>query len=426
MTALYEPQVLALAGGIGRVEFNREVFDRAVREVFARGGFSPDMLADSAVTLLIGETYNTLNKAIDTAIKTETPPELTAALQNNAFIFSGFKTYHSLSEVVLALTDADGHVKPFDVFRRDVEAIGKKYNTNYLYAEYNHAIHTSQMAVKWNEFKADGDRYNLQYRTAGDERVRSEHAALNNITLPPSDEFWKSYLPPNGWNCRCNVVQVLRDDYPMSDPATAKAAGDACTDDPKARIFRYNPGQELTIFPKKHPYLPKGCGNCKVKSSIGLVWGRGEGKDACICCRHLTAQFLSLARKKALQERKEKKLEPVKIKDPQLISVGKLYLGNQDRDNLVAHCKTPHEVLVARSIDRYIPIMRHKRDEDIVPSHFSDKKRARGVLRYAVYEFQAEIIEKGEWTTKRVELKCEVRSTDGHKLCEYPYALRIL
>ena len=200
---------------------------------------------------------------------------------------------------------------------------------------------------------------------------------------------------PNGWNCRCNVVQVLRDDYPMSDPATAKAAGDACTDDPKARIFRYNPGQELTIFPKKHPYLPKGCGNCKVKSSIGLVWGRGEGKDACICCRHLTAQFLSLARKKALQERKEKKLEPVKIKDPQLISVGKLYLGNQDRDNLVAHCKTPHEVLVARSIDRYIPIMRHKRDEDIVPSHFSDKKRARGVLRYAVYEFQAEIIEKG-------------------------------
>ena len=133
-----------------------------------------------------------------------------------------------------------------------------------------------------------------------------------------------------------------------------------------------------------------------------------------------------MARKKALQERKEKKLEPVKIKDPQLISVGKLYLGNQDRDNLVAHCKTPHEVLVARSIDRYIPIMRHKRDEDIVPSHFSDKKRARGVLRYAVYEFQAEIIEKGEWTTKRVELKCEVRSTDGHKLCEYPYALRIL
>ena len=137
-----------------------------MREVFAKGGFSPEMLADPEVAPLIEETYNALNGAIDTAIKTETPPELTAALQNNTFIFSGFKTYHSLSEVGLALIDADGKVKSFEVFRRDVEAIDKKYNTNYLYAEYNHALHTSQMAVKWHDFMADGDRYNLQYRTA--------------------------------------------------------------------------------------------------------------------------------------------------------------------------------------------------------------------------------------------------------------------
>lgn len=266
------------------MEFDHKVFDRAVREVFAKGGFSPDMLAAPAVTPLIEETYKALNKAIDTAIKTETPPELTAALQNNAFIFSGFKTHHSLSEVGLALTDADGKVKPFEVFRRDVEAIDKKYNTNYLYAEYNHAVHTSQMAVKWNDFMADGDRYNLQYRTAGDERVRSEHAALDKITLPPSDEFWKSYLPPNGWNCRCTVVQVLRDDYPMSDPAVAKAAGDACTDDPKARIFRYNAGLEMTVFPKKHPYLPKGCDGCPRNGGSGLSLGRVPGSEKCRAC----------------------------------------------------------------------------------------------------------------------------------------------
>ncbi len=216
------------------------------------------MLADPAVRPLIEETFNALNGAISTAIKTETPPELTAALQNNAFIFSGFKTYHSLSEVGLALTDANGNVKPFDTFRKDVEAIDTRYNTNYLYAEYNHALHTSQMAVKWNDIMQDGDRYNLQYRTVGDERVRSDHALLDNTTLPPSDEFWKFYLPPNGWNCRCTVEQVLRDDYPMSDPALAMSAGDACTDEPKAKIFRYNAGREMTIFPKKHPYLPKG------------------------------------------------------------------------------------------------------------------------------------------------------------------------
>ena len=270
--------------------FNRDVFDRAVREVFAKGGFTPEMLADPAVRPLIEETYNALNGAVDTAIKTETPPELTAALQNNTFIFSGFKTYHSLSEVGLALTDAEGKVKPFDVFRRDVEAIDKKYNTNYLYAEYNHALHTSQMAVKWHDFMADGDRYNLQYRTVGDERVRSEHAALDNTTLPPSDEFWKFYLPPNGWNCRCTVEQVLRDDYPMSDPAVAKAAGDACTEDPKARIFRYNAGQEMTVFPKKHPYFPKGCGDCPQKGKLSLA--RGLGLPQCQVCGEVAKQCL--------------------------------------------------------------------------------------------------------------------------------------
>ncbi len=282
MTALYEPQVLALAGGVGRVEFNRRVFDRAAREVFARGGFSPDMLADPAVRPLVEETYSALNRAVDTAIKTETPPELTAALQNNAFIFSGFKTYHSLSEVGLALTDADGHVKPFDTFRKDVEAIDARYNANYLYAEYNHAVHTSQMAVKWHDFMADGDRYNLRYRTAGDERVRSEHAALDNVTLPPSDPFWRDYLPPNGWNCRCDVDQVLRDDYPMSDPETAKAAGDACTDEPKARMFRYNAGREMTLFPKGHPYLPKGCGDCPRRGNMRLA--RDKPLPQCQVC----------------------------------------------------------------------------------------------------------------------------------------------
>ena len=266
------------------MEFNHDVFDRAVREVFARGGFSPDMLADPAVRPLVEETYSALNRAVDTAIKTETPPELTAALQNNAFIFSGFKTFHSLSEVGLALTDADGPVKPFDVFRRDVEAIDSKYNTNYLYAEYNHAVHTSQMAVKWHGFVADGDRYNLQYRTAGDERVRSEHAALDNITLPPSDPFCHDYLPPNGWNCRCDVDQVLRDDYPMSDPELARAAGDACTDEPKARMFRYNAGREMTLFPAKHPYLPKGCGNCPQRGSLNLATRPDRALPQCRVC----------------------------------------------------------------------------------------------------------------------------------------------
>lgn len=242
------------------------------------------MLADPEVRGLILETFGSLDIAINSAISTETPPELTAALRNNAFIFSGFKTYHSLSEVGLALTDPDGKVKSFEQFSRDVRAIDAKYNVNYLRAEYNHAVRSSQMAVKWNDAVRDGDRYLLQYRTAGDERVREAHAALHNTTLPPSDPFWDSYYPPNGWNCRCTVVQVLRDDYPQSDSAAAIAAGEACTAEPKQQIFRYNPGKQLKLFPPKHPYLPKGCGNCPQRGKLNLATRPDRSLTQCRVC----------------------------------------------------------------------------------------------------------------------------------------------
>jgi SPP1 gp7 family putative phage head morphogenesis protein len=286
--SLYGPQQLALADGdIGGFTFDHAAFERAAHRVFREHGFTPEMLAAPEVQDLIKETFGSLDVAINYAVSTETPPELTAALRNNAFIFSGFKTYHSLSEVGLALTDPDGKVKPYDQFRRDVLAIDRKYNTNYLYAEYNHAVRSAQMAVKWNDITRDGDRYNLQYRTAGDERVREAHAALDGTTLPPSDPFWESYMPPNGWNCRCNVVQVLHDDYRQSDSSAAIAAGEACTSEPKQQIFRYNPGKQLKLFPPKHPYLPKGCAGCSYKN-LNLAYNPASAK--CRVCAEIRCQ----------------------------------------------------------------------------------------------------------------------------------------
>ena len=51
------------------------------------------------------------------------------------------------------------------------------------------------MAARWERFMADGDRYNLQYRTQKDDKVRPEHAALHGVTLPPSAPFWGRVLP---------------------------------------------------------------------------------------------------------------------------------------------------------------------------------------------------------------------------------------
>lgn len=120
------------------------------------------------------------------------------------------------------------------------------------------------MAAKWERFSEDGDRYNLQYRTANDGKVRPEHAALNGVTLPPSDPFWEEYYPPNGWNCRCTVVQVRKSKYPATPHDEAMALGEEALQRDTKGIFHFNPGKEQKTAPDYNPYTIKRCRDCDI------------------------------------------------------------------------------------------------------------------------------------------------------------------
>lgn len=141
--------------------------------------------------------------------KVEMSDTMRKRLQRSDYIFSGIKTFHELKEAFPSLLDENGNRKPFEQFLKDVQKIDNTYNRNYLRAEYNFVQASAQMAAKWEGFRQDGDRYNLQYRTAGDNHVRPEHAALDRVTLPITDTFWESYYPPNGWNCFVAGTPVL-------------------------------------------------------------------------------------------------------------------------------------------------------------------------------------------------------------------------
>ena len=254
LRSLYEDDLLQLANTEVPFEFDDTLFEAVADLVYQNGGFDISQLEDPAARAVIHETLRVLVSAINSGLPHEVPETVRYALENNAFVFSGFKTFHSMREIGLSMVTDKGDIKPFNDFMADVKKINQQYNHNYLYAEYNHAVGTSLMAAKWHEFEQDGDRYNLQYRTAGDGHVREEHALLHGTTLPPSDPFWDMYYPPNGWNCRCTVEQVLKDKYPLSDADLAMKRGDNCTDGVKQRMFRYNPGKTMELFPPKHPY----------------------------------------------------------------------------------------------------------------------------------------------------------------------------
>lgn len=254
MSSLYENDLLELADATDKPDFDDTAFFDAAGMVYNAGSFDASMLNTPEARRLIAETLRQIKRGIDSGVPHEVPEVVRHALENNAFIFSGFKAFHTLREVGLSLVTDKGDIKPFETFRRDVETVNNRYNHNYLYAEYNHAVGSSLMAARWQQIEADGDRYDLQYRTAQDDRVREDHAILHGTTLPPSDPFWSLYLAPNGWNCRCTAVQVRKGKYPQSDPALSMLRGNNCTEAAEQQIFRFNPGKDLQLFPPKHPY----------------------------------------------------------------------------------------------------------------------------------------------------------------------------
>lgn len=244
--------------------YRQGIFARAAKHVYKHKGFKASMLQDAPVRAAIEESYDILRSSLE-HISHDTPKAVRSALDDNTYIFSGFRTYHSLRELGLALTTDEGHIRSWGDFKERVLEVHQKYNVNYLEAEYDHAVGSALMADRWLEQERSGGRYNLQYRTAGDSRVRPDHEALEGITLPKSDPFWLSYYPPNGWRCRCSVVEVLPEDYPVSESEKASALGERTLRGNKQEVFRGNPGKDLRIFPDKHPYYgSKGIAHCGI------------------------------------------------------------------------------------------------------------------------------------------------------------------
>lgn len=241
--------------------------------------FKPEMLKEPAVVEFIDATAKVLNDAVDEGLKVVPLDEVSVQrLQESNFVFSGYKTFHQLNEAFPSLLDKDGNIKPFDTFLQDVQSINENYNKYYLKAEYNFAKQSSLMAARWKSFSTD-KRYNLQYRTVGDERVRISHRALNRITLPITSQFWGWYFPPNGWGCRCTVVQVRAKDYKVSDEQDAMNAGSQSTAGKHQEMFRFNPGKQMATFPAYNPYTVKTCIGCDYKRT------KNPKNDQCAACK---------------------------------------------------------------------------------------------------------------------------------------------
>jgi SPP1 gp7 family putative phage head morphogenesis protein len=96
----------------------------------------------------------------------------------------------------------------------------------------------------------------LMYDAVDDHRTRPEHAEWDGKVFPVDHAFWKDHHPPNGWNCRCSVIQLSQDELEelgLSVSATAPTGTYAWTNPRTGKVeqipvgidpgFNHNPGQ---------------------------------------------------------------------------------------------------------------------------------------------------------------------------------------
>jgi SPP1 gp7 family putative phage head morphogenesis protein len=230
--------------------FSDEEIERIVIGVYS-GLITPESL-DLVTYNLVAEklskgVYNGFGKSIIEAEWGTPDYEMLRSLRTNVYKFSGAKQYHQVREMVSAIYDGD-RIKPFSEYKKTGSDIFKNYNVNYLQAEYNSAIAQSRSASMWMEIEANAELLPmLEYHTAGDGRVRPEHAMLNGIKRPVNDKFWSNYFPPNGWNCRCTTLQT--DD---TDKTSLKGFKQPST---VPNEFMMNAGKDKIVFSDKHPYF---------------------------------------------------------------------------------------------------------------------------------------------------------------------------
>jgi SPP1 gp7 family putative phage head morphogenesis protein len=177
------------------------------------------------------------------------------AMEANINRFGFNKNIEQITQLNLALSQSES----YNDFKKLAEGILGDFNHNYLRTEFDTAVAVSQNASNWNLQKEQSREYPfLQYQTIKDDRVRPEHAVLDGKIFDIADTSWQPLYPPNGWNCRCEMIQLSKGEAKQKDCTTgAEAKGLLGKEYTKMQKtgFAVNRGETKEIFNTNDAYL---------------------------------------------------------------------------------------------------------------------------------------------------------------------------
>lgn len=123
----------------------------------------------------------------------------------------------AIGSVLLDVTRKGLHERDgVTAIRRAFDSVGVAPGADHLLATTYRT--QTQLAYSVGRLTANADPaiqeilWGYEYVTVGDDRVRPAHAALDGFRAKKDDPAWRSIMPPNGWNCRCSVIEIWQDD----------------------------------------------------------------------------------------------------------------------------------------------------------------------------------------------------------------------
>jgi SPP1 gp7 family putative phage head morphogenesis protein len=200
---------------------------------------------------IVNGIYKGFGKSIKDVAYDSPDFKMLNSLRENAYIFSGAKTFQQTLQMTEAMTDGD-NVLSFNEFKDKVEKLNVQFNESYLETEYNTAIASSQNASSWSRFEQDAEQLPyLTYQTIGD--ACEICLPMDGITLPVNDDFWNKFYPPNHFNCFC-ICLNSDDDANLTSNGVRDNEIERL-DDLVSNTFQTNSGKSGEVFDKDHPYF---------------------------------------------------------------------------------------------------------------------------------------------------------------------------
>lgn len=151
--------------------------------------------------------------------------ELVEAQRARSFMVSGLTRTDQISAVQQAISDAIDNGTTFEDFKAAIPDIIAQQNWSGIRLEiiFRTNVQSAYMAGRYAQMQqVRRSRPFWQYNAINDSRTRPAHRAMDGKIFPADHEFWDTWMPPNGFRCRCGVVtlsarEIARDGLKVED-----------------------------------------------------------------------------------------------------------------------------------------------------------------------------------------------------------------